>query len=346
MSGRTSTPQRRPRSRRTRSLAALASLPLAAALLAEPAVASGAPTAWRAPGVVSAAPAFTFQVLDDPADPTFNQLLGINDIGRIAGYYGSGASPKHPNRGYTISAYTGGVIWLPENYPGSAQTQVTALNDFGKQVGFWVDPAGNNAGFWVQRGQGQTPQYHTVMDPLAAGQTKVTQLLGMNNQGTAVGFYNDAAGNSHAFRYVLATGRYIPITVPGATSVQATGINDQGTVVGTASFANRPTVSFVLSGTTMTVVAVPGASATSAFGINDKGQVVGTYTTGKAQHGFVWHAGRAVTVDAPGGAGTTTVNGINNLGDLVGFYTDTAGNTIGFEAAPTYPLYAAEVPGA
>ena len=33
---------------------------------------------------------YTFKTLDDHADPTFNQLLGINDHGKIAGYFGSG----------------------------------------------------------------------------------------------------------------------------------------------------------------------------------------------------------------------------------------------------------------
>src|SRR4051794_31731419 len=41
---------------------------------------------------------FSFKTLDDPADPTFNQLLGINDSGVIAGYFGSGDA-GHPNKG-------------------------------------------------------------------------------------------------------------------------------------------------------------------------------------------------------------------------------------------------------
>jgi len=45
---------------------------------------------------------YRFKTLDDQADPTFNQLLGINNNGKIAGYFGSGAS-GHPNKGYTLS---------------------------------------------------------------------------------------------------------------------------------------------------------------------------------------------------------------------------------------------------
>jgi hypothetical protein len=46
----------------------------------------------------------TFMTLDDQADPTFNQLLGVNNEGVIAGYFGSGTPPTvHPNNGYTLS---------------------------------------------------------------------------------------------------------------------------------------------------------------------------------------------------------------------------------------------------
>ncbi|MBV9539511.1 MAG: hypothetical protein JOY70_11305, partial [Acidisphaera sp.] len=48
-----------------------------------------------------AAPIYTFQTLNNNTDPTFNQLLGINNTGQIAGYFGSGAV-GHPNKGYTL----------------------------------------------------------------------------------------------------------------------------------------------------------------------------------------------------------------------------------------------------
>jgi hypothetical protein len=64
----------------------------------------------------------------------------------------------------------------------------------------------------------------------------VNQLLGINNAGTAVGFYNDARGNSHACKLNQATGRFTPIHVPGASTV-ATGINKAGDVVGFATDA-------------------------------------------------------------------------------------------------------------
>ena len=61
---------------------------------------------------------------------------GINNNGRIAGYFGSGAQ-HHPNKGYLINApYAQGDI-KSENFPHSVQTQVTGLNNGGVQVGFY-----------------------------------------------------------------------------------------------------------------------------------------------------------------------------------------------------------------
>ena len=80
-------------------------------------------------------------------DPTFNQLLGINDSGLIAGYFGSGEA-AHPNRGYRVSAPYGQGNFHSENFPHSAQTQVTGLNNTGITVGFYVDSAGAQQGFY------------------------------------------------------------------------------------------------------------------------------------------------------------------------------------------------------
>ena len=68
-------------------------------------------------------PTFTFQTFNDPADhnsPTFNNLLGINLFGQIAGFYGSGAAGD-PNQGYLLPP---NGTFIPKNFPGSAQTQL------------------------------------------------------------------------------------------------------------------------------------------------------------------------------------------------------------------------------
>ena len=48
---------------------------------------------------------------------TFNQLLGINNKGVIAGYRGSGAQ-GHPNKGYPLLPPYGQGQYVNENFPG------------------------------------------------------------------------------------------------------------------------------------------------------------------------------------------------------------------------------------
>jgi hypothetical protein len=69
------------------------------------------------------------------ADVTFNQALGINSSGMVAGYFGSGAAGP-PNQGYTVAPPYAQPNFTNENFPGSVQTQVTGINNIGTTVGF------------------------------------------------------------------------------------------------------------------------------------------------------------------------------------------------------------------
>jgi hypothetical protein len=276
---------------------------------------------------------YAFQALDNAADPTFNQLLGINSTGVISGYFGSGAA-GHPNKGYLLGAPYGQANYTSENFPASTQTQVTGLNDLGDTSGFWVNKAGTNRGFveW----NGVFASYTDPNTPKTAG--SVNQLLGINNSGVAVGFYTDAKGNSHAYEVNQATHVFTALKVPG-TSVVATGINNEGNIVG-FSTTGSVTSGWLLAGGHLTTYQFPGSSNTQAFGINRQNRIVGSYADSSgATHGFVLYQPEGTstwqTIDDPQGAGSTVVNGINAAGDLVGFYTDAAGNTDGMLATPT-----------
>ena len=284
-----------------------------------------------------AATTYTFETLDNAADPTFNQLLGINNHDVIAGYFGSGAS-GHPNKGYLLQPPYGQANYTSENFPGSAQTQVTGLNNLADTCGFWVSGNGTNRGFveW----NGVFTSYTDPKTPKAAG--SVNQLLGINNKGIAVGFYNDAKGNAHAYELDQATGVFTAIKIPDAVSATATAINNNGYIAGFFTDAAGDTSSWLLTPSDqLTTYQFPGGSDTQALGINSKNQIVGSYLDGAGvMHGFVlddpmgpvshWHS-----IDDPNGVGSTVVNGINTAGDLVGFYTDSAGNTDGMLATPT-----------
>jgi hypothetical protein len=323
------TPRRRALARAGAAVAASGTVAWAL-LLAAPAFA--ATTSHHATSATS----YTFTTLDDQADPTFNQLLGINGNHVIAGYFGSGADAQHPNKGYVLRPPYGQANYTNENFPGSAQTQVTGLNNQGDTSGFWVTANGTNHGFveW----NGVFSSYNDPKTPHMAG--SVNQLLGVNGNGQAVGFYNDAAGHSHAYQVNQATRVYTAIKIPGSVSTVATGISKGGYIVGTAKDSAGNTSSWMLApGGQLTTFQFPGGSDTQAFGINPQKQIVGSYLDGNGvMHGFVltnpqgpshWQS-----IDDPNGVGSTVVNGINGAGDLVGFYTDAAGNTDGMLATP------------
>jgi len=283
----------------------------------------------------AAAASYTFTTLDDQADPTFNQLLGINSHNVIAGYFGSGVA-GHPNKGYQLNPPYGQGNYVNENFLGSVQTQVTGIDNLGNTSGFWVDGQGNNHGFveW----NGVFANFNNPHTPHVTG--SVNQLLGINNAGNAVGFYTDAAGNNHAYKVNQATGVFKAINIPGSVSTQATGINNLGDIVGTAKDSAGNFSSWLLKGGHLTTYQFPGGSNTQAFGVNTKDQIVGSYTDGGGvSHGFVLTSplgpvSHWQSIDDPNGVGSTVVNGINGAGDLVGFYTDTAGNTHGMLATP------------
>ena len=288
---------------------------------------------------------YQFRTVNNARDLTFNQLLGVNNEGVIAGYFGSGAQ-NHPNKGYVLLPF-GHANYINENFPGSVQTQVTGLNDRGVTVGFWsnsntANMVNANFGFYTVG-----THFHTVNFPTGNNASpQVDQLLGVNNHGVAVGFYANAQGNNRGYEYNIYTHRFTRVLVPGAPggqagpSLTAAAINNYGDVAGFYAKSSALTDAFLrLHNGRFITLAVPGAAMTQAFGVNDRDEVVGAYTVGSGNnaqtHGFTWRPGHGFsTVDDPHGIGTTTINGVNDAGELVGFYVDGAGNTDGMIATP------------
>ena len=327
----------RKRMRKT-AAAAVGALAVAGAAMAT----AGAAAAQAAPAAHQTS--YRITTLDNANDLTFNQLLGINNHGVIAGYFGSGAA-GHPNKGYTLFPPYGQGQYQNENFPGSVQTQVTGLNDKGVTVGFWssmnnANMVNDNFGFWEKNGK-----FHNADFPTGdAASPPVDQLLGVNDSNVAVGFWTDANGNNHGYKVNIKTMRFSVVTDPNApsASLTAAAINSGGDIAGFyTSPATGSTDGFLKHHGKVIDLAVPGASSTMALGVNDHDEVVGVYTVGSgsdaAMHGFTWTRDRGFTsFDDPHGMGTTTINGVNNAGDLVGFYVDANGNTDGFLATAVH----------
>jgi hypothetical protein len=193
------------------------------------------------------APGYSLSTLDDASDLTFNELLGINSLGHIVGYFGSGAA-GHPSQAYIVRHPFGLAKYQSPSFPGSAQAQLTGLNDRGVEVGFWStqnNASGvnnNNFGCYLKDGH-----FHSVNFPAADNTSPpVNQLLGVNDHDVAVGFYTDARGLDRGYRYDIATRTFTTVTVAGASSVVAPAINNSGSVAGFFSNSADATEGFVL----------------------------------------------------------------------------------------------------
>jgi hypothetical protein len=264
---------------------------------------------------------YSFQTIINPGDPAFDKLLGINNASTIAGYFGDGTVV--PNNGFTLVLPNN---FTPENFPGSAQTQVIGINNLGNTDGFYIDAAGVTHGFTDTGGT-----FMTVDDPTSV----LTKLLGLNASGEAAGYGQNAAGTQFPFTVQGNTFTGLDSLLPTNTSAQATDVNNAGAVSGFYVDATG-THGFLLQGTTATTLNFPGATLTQALGVNNNGEVVGVYSAAGFMHGFIYDVSTPAyqSIDDPQGIGTTTVNGINDQARLVGFYLDRAGNTDGFVATP------------
>jgi hypothetical protein len=325
--GRRTRPRLRGALRLSMAVAGSGAMAGALALAAVPAQASQA---------APASPHYLFETINNHHDVTFNQLLGINNHDKIAGYFGSGAAGK-PNQGYTIHPAYHQHNFFSENFPGSVQTQVTGLNDNGVTVGFYstqnnTNLVNNNFGFYAVHGhfhRADFPVKHPSSPP-------VDQLLGGNDHNIAVGFYTKSNGTTQAYAYLINSHRFVSVRVPGV-STAATAINNLGSIAGFFTNSKGVTKGFYLRHTgQLFILSVKGAMTTQAFGANDNGVVVGDYVLKNGDtHGFTWTRQHGFhTVNDPNGVNTTTINGINDAGDLVGFYTDAGTNVDGMLAVP------------
>ena len=292
---------------------------------------------WSAQPAHAVNIAYRFQNIVNNNDVTFNQELGINSAGTVAGYFGSGMA-GHPNKGYTVVSPYGQANFTNENFPGSVQTQVTGLNNIGTTVGFWSDTnlgtGDNNFGFYNKAGT-----FVNVNNPATGAGPAINQLLGVNNSDVAVGFYVDAMGATHGYTYNIGTATFSAnIDDPnGVGATTAAAINNAGEIAGFYTDGMNTIHGFVDNGGMFTTIDPTGSMATMLLGLNDNGLAVGLYTDAMGtQHGLLYDLNNNTfqNIDDPFGVGTTTINGINDLNQLVGFYVNGDDNTIGLLADP------------
>jgi hypothetical protein len=270
------------------------------------------------------ATAYTVTTVSDPANPTFTNLLGINDALTIAGFSGNPIS-----QGFTLTLP---ISFASQNFPGSTSSMVTGINNSGSTSGIYVDAGGTTHGY---------THIGSTFTTVDQGGTVFNQALGINNSNVTVGYSSatDPAGATGQTAYSQSGGVFTNINalLPSNVNSQAVGINDLGSVVGFYMPTATTSTGFLDVGGVITPLDPFSSAFTQALGINNAGEIVGFYTdAGGFQHGYIDNGGVFTTFD-PAGSQSTTINGVNNLGDFVGFFTNPNDSVVGFVATTGVP---------
>ena len=266
--------------------------------------------------------AYVFQDIVDPLNPTFTQALGINNAGTVVGYGNadvfngfqlSGAVFTRQNvpgadggtqvvgisgTGATVGFYVGGGLtngfaqiggtFVTVDQPGTAFNQLLGINQSGATAAGYASTDAGGAVLQKAMTVSGGPQFSgpvfTNIDALLPANTN-SQATGVNNAGTVVGFFQDAAGNSMGFMDTM--GAVSTLAVPLAVSTQALGINDLGDIVGDYVDVADVMHGFEYTAGHYITLDPNGSGGTTANGINDLGQIVGFYTVGENTLGFL-----------------------------------------------------------
>ncbi len=185
----------------------------------------------------------TQSTVDDPeglaphvTTPAQN-LLGINDFGKAAGFWTDNQGREHgfivelDFRSLSASKF---VEIPPSTFAGAIATQASNITDRDEVCGFWTDANHNNHGFFGRLG-GVFYPLNVRIGGMAATSTSPS---GCNNKGEVVGTFTDSSGNVHGFIY--RDGKFRQYDAPGSSQTSAfgvmgtniNGVNDHGDFVG------------------------------------------------------------------------------------------------------------------
>jgi probable HAF family extracellular repeat protein len=162
------------------------------------------------------------------------------------------------------------------------------------------------------------------------------QVVGNAFNATADDPYGNAT--SHAFSWT-SQGSVDLGTFPGGTVSHATGINDNGQIVGTSEGGLYGTDPFSIDPSSGTMTDILGRAGNWPIAVNNNGEVVGSSNTNWPYccfHAFAWTnvggpSGTKVdlgTLNADGG-GISQATAVNSVGDVVG-YSEIGNKTEGF----------------
>ncbi len=232
--------------------------------------------------------------------------LSINPSLEIAGFYVDASAVRH---GF-LRAADGTFTTFDFPGAGTGPTQGTMpvkINAAGGVAGFYVDGSQTFHGF-LRNAKGG---FSIPVDDPSAGTVMIgkgikftgTLVHSIDALGDLAGIYTDSNFIFHGFMLVNATGTFVNIDVPGASTTGVfggtllTNMDALGDIAGAYSDANGVEHGFAIAGGTSTINApldAPGAGTTGLFAgtvpfsINATGELAGTYADASGIfHGFM-----------------------------------------------------------
>jgi hypothetical protein len=177
---------------------------------------------------------------------------------------------------------TGGAIRI--GIPDVYWINPVAINAKGNVAGSFLDRSGDVIRGFVWNAGKQHAK------PVSVPGSLNTFITGMNNDGTAAGYWEDSASLTHSF-IMTSPGIITSFDPPGAILSRALGINDAGAIAGNScNDTCNGEVGYVRNPDgTFSTVSFPGSTFTVVSGINKSGTVTGGYVdTAGVEHGFTY----------------------------------------------------------
>ena len=195
------------------------------------------------------APGQALQTLASPSGATSTTAFGVNDKGWIVGQL---TTPAGDMPGFVLQSHNSSTFTTVNASSGPDTVNAQGINDHGLVVGFYIGLDGQDHGFDAKISSfGGVVTGTAIADPTIPnvpgepGATFVfSQILGVNDQGIAVGYYGDSTTSQHGFLYNTKTGVYTFLDDPseqfnnGVEVTQITGINNFDEITGFYSDAN------------------------------------------------------------------------------------------------------------
>jgi uncharacterized membrane protein len=271
---------------------------------------------------------YTFTYFAHPKSPNKTYFSGINNNGKIVGYFDDPRTPgKHgspfPVIGFAFSPPYGQQNFNQVRYPNNLRTWATAINNNGVIAGKFDNFGSQQYGFIFRNRQYTSFKYPGLQENFYA------DLVGINDQGFAVGNDLDFSAGEPVYRpFIIDTrnGRFGVVFPTGFRKVRSAlvgGVNNKGHIAGCfADTSSRRAECFLVKEKRVRNFTCPGTELAEVKGLNGMDQVVGWDQEGV---GFI-----ASDVDrnasctffslpTKSGVANVAITGINDKGDVVGY---------------------------